>query len=72
MSDMTLSLACLPTDRSRAVLEGRIRIPGVSIRPMPGTPGEIFRNPQHQYTRTLLSAVLNLDGEFPYEDRHDQ
>lgn len=42
MSDMTLSLACLPTDRSRAVLEGRIHIPGVSIRPMPGTPGEIF------------------------------
>lgn len=32
-----------------------------------GTPGEIFRRPRHPYTRTLLSAVLNINGEFPYE-----
>jgi len=32
-----------------------------------GTPDEIFENPQHPYTRTLLSAVLNLEGEFPFE-----
>ena len=33
-----------------------------------GTPKEIFEDPQHPYTRTLLSAVLNLDGEFPFEE----
>lgn len=33
-----------------------------------GTPREIFQNPEHPYTRTLLSAVLNIDGEFPFEE----
>jgi peptide/nickel transport system ATP-binding protein len=32
-----------------------------------GTPDDIFHRPRHPYTRTLLSSVLNLSGEFPYE-----
>ncbi len=32
-----------------------------------GTPADIFTNPRHPYTRTLLSAVLDLDGKFPFE-----
>lgn len=32
-----------------------------------GRPRELFENPQHPYTRKLLSAVLNIDGDFPFE-----
>lgn len=32
-----------------------------------GQPRQIFESPQHPYTKNLLSAVLNIDGEFPFE-----
>ena len=43
MTDLALTLACVATDRSRPILDGRVSIPGVAITPMPGEPEQIFR-----------------------------
>jgi 4,5-dihydroxyphthalate decarboxylase len=43
MPTLELNLACVPTDRSRPILDGSIEIPGVRIKPLPGEPEEIFR-----------------------------
>jgi len=43
MADLALTLACVATDRSRPILDGRVSIPGVAITPMPGEPEQIFR-----------------------------
>lgn len=43
MTQLALSLACTASDRTRPLLDGRIRIPGVDIVPLPGEPEEIFR-----------------------------
>jgi 4,5-dihydroxyphthalate decarboxylase len=43
MADIRLTLACVPTDRSRPIIDGHIKIPGVSIAPLPAEPEEIFR-----------------------------
>lgn len=40
---LDLTLACVPTDRSRPILDGSIAIPGVRINALPGEPEEIFR-----------------------------
>jgi len=40
---LDLTLACVPTDRSRPILDGSIAIPGVRIKALPGEPEEIFR-----------------------------
>lgn len=43
MAPITLSLACTASDRTRPILDGRVRIPGVEIIGLPGEPEEIFR-----------------------------
>lgn len=43
MAQLTLSLACTASDRTRPILDGRIKIPGVDIIGLPGEPEEIFR-----------------------------
>src|SRR5262245_40369022 len=43
MTPLDLTLACVPTDRSRPILDGSIAIPGVRIKSLPGEPEEIFR-----------------------------
>src|SRR5262245_24219672 len=40
---LDLTLACVPTDRSRPILDGSIAIPGVRIKALPGEPEDIFR-----------------------------
>jgi 4,5-dihydroxyphthalate decarboxylase len=43
MADLNLTLACVPTDRSRPIINGDIAIPGVAVSVLPGEPEEIFR-----------------------------
>ena len=43
MTDITLSLACTVSDRTRPILDGHVRVPGCSLVPLPGEPEEIFR-----------------------------
>lgn len=43
MSSIALTLACVPTDRTRPIMEGAIAIPGVRLRPIPGEPEDLFR-----------------------------
>ncbi|BCJ89955.1 4,5-dihydroxyphthalate decarboxylase [Terrihabitans soli] len=40
---LALTLACTHTDRSSPLLDGRIKVPGVEIVPLPGQTQEIFR-----------------------------
>ena len=43
MTDLPLTLACVPTDRSRSIIDGSIRIPGVTLTVLPDEPEDIFR-----------------------------
>ncbi len=43
MTDIKMSLACVATDRTRPVLDGRSPIKGVQIAATTGEPEEIFR-----------------------------
>jgi 4,5-dihydroxyphthalate decarboxylase len=43
MAKLDLTLACVPTDRTRPILDGTIEVPGVRIRHIPGEPEDIFR-----------------------------
>ena len=40
---LDLTLACVPTDRTRPILDGTIAIPGVRLRFIPGEPEDLFR-----------------------------
>jgi 4,5-dihydroxyphthalate decarboxylase len=39
---LKISLACVPTDRTRPILDGHIDVPGCAIVPFAGEPDEIF------------------------------
>ncbi len=43
MNGVPLSLACVATDRTRPVLDGRVAVPGVRFTALPGEPEDIFR-----------------------------
>lgn len=43
MPDLQLTMACVATDRSRPILDGRVRIPGIALEFLPGEPETIFR-----------------------------
>jgi 4,5-dihydroxyphthalate decarboxylase len=43
MPALDVTMACVPTDRSRPILDGSIAIPGMRITALPGEPEEIFR-----------------------------
>lgn len=43
MADLCLTLACVPTDRSRPIIDGQVKIPGVSLTVLPDEPEDIFR-----------------------------
>jgi 4,5-dihydroxyphthalate decarboxylase len=42
MSKLRISLACVPTDRTRPILDGRIQVAGCEIEAIAGEPEEIF------------------------------
>jgi 4,5-dihydroxyphthalate decarboxylase len=43
MARIELTLACVPTDRTRPILDGTIEIPGVRLKSIPGEPEDLFR-----------------------------
>src|SRR3954453_3582563 len=43
MTKLRLSLACTLSDRTRPLLDGRVRVPGVDFTFLPGEPEDIFR-----------------------------
>jgi 4,5-dihydroxyphthalate decarboxylase len=43
VADIKLTLACMETDRSRPILDGRVPVPGFEIVPAYAEPHEIFR-----------------------------
>ena len=43
MTELTLTLACTSSDRTRPILDGHVRVPGVQFVPLPGEPEDIFR-----------------------------
>ena len=60
-----LSLACTRSDRTQAVLDGRIKIEGYEIAPNPGEPEEMFRTAmreaQHGITElSMASHILSV------------
>lgn len=43
MATLRLTLACTLSDRTRPILDGRVRVPGVEFIALPGEPEDIFR-----------------------------
>ncbi len=43
MADITLSLACTLSDRTRPILDGHVPVPGCRLIPLSGEPEDIFR-----------------------------
>ncbi|MCO6417294.1 ABC transporter substrate-binding protein [Siccirubricoccus sp. KC 17139] len=69
---IALSLACVATDRTRPILDGRVSIPGVNLTPLPGEPEDIFRRAlrDRAFEVTELSMgshiVTTARGDSPY------
>ncbi|UCH75084.1 MAG: ABC transporter substrate-binding protein [Rhodospirillales bacterium] len=62
MTDRTLTLACVATDRSRPILDGRVTVPGVTFAAEPGEPEAIFRTAlrEHAFDVTELSMSSHI------------
>ena len=62
MADLSLTLACVPTDRSRPIVDEHIKIPGVKVTPLPGEPEEIFRRAlrEEAFDITEMSASSHI------------
>jgi 4,5-dihydroxyphthalate decarboxylase len=43
VATLNLALACTLSDRTRPILDGRVRVPGVTFTALPGEPEDIFR-----------------------------
>lgn len=72
MGDIKLSLACSASDRTRPVLDGRVKIAGVDAVFLPGEPEDIFRRAlrDRAFDITELSfsshIVTTARGDAPY------
>src|SRR3954470_3830769 len=72
MSKLALTLACTESDRTRALLDGRVTVPGVSLTVLPGEPEDIFRRAlrDRAFDVTELSMgshiVTTARGDAPY------
>jgi 4,5-dihydroxyphthalate decarboxylase len=72
MSKLTLTLACTESDRTRALLDGRVTVPGVDFTVLPGEPEDIFRRAlrDRAFEVTELSMashiVTTARGDSPY------
>jgi hypothetical protein len=67
MNEMELTLACVPTDRSRPILDGTIRIPGVRVKPVPGEPVDV--EPRGWPDRKASRSPGTLPSLDPQPDR---
>lgn len=59
MPDLTLTLACVATDRSRPILDGRVAVPGVAFEATPGEPEAIFRNALREHTWDVTELSMS-------------
>ncbi|MFH5926967.1 ABC transporter substrate-binding protein [Roseomonas xinghualingensis] len=72
MDMLTLSLGCYETDRSRPILDGRVRLPGIQLEREPGEPRDLFRRAlqERAFAITELSMsshiVTMARGDAPY------
>jgi 4,5-dihydroxyphthalate decarboxylase len=72
MADVSLTLACTVSDRSRPILDGRVTVPGCRLAILPGESDEIFRRAlrERAYDITELSMashiVTTARGDSPY------
>lgn len=72
MNEAALSLACVATDRTRPILDGRVTVPGVRFTALPGEPEDIFRRAlrDRAFDVTELSMgshiVTTARGDAPY------
>jgi 4,5-dihydroxyphthalate decarboxylase len=69
MSGLVLSLACVPTDRTRPILDGRITVPGVRFTAIPGEPEDIFRRALRD--RTFDVTELSMGSHIVTTARRD-
>jgi len=64
MTQLTVSLACQNSDRTRPLLDGRVRIEGVTFHWVPVDPEEIFhrafRNQEFDVCEISLATHLTL------------
>lgn len=69
MSKLELTLACVPTDRSRPIMDGTIEIPGVRIKPIPGEPEDLFRralrDEEFDITEMSMSSHITVTARGP-------
>ncbi|WP_426959754.1 ABC transporter substrate-binding protein [Muricoccus radiodurans] len=66
---MELTLACTVSDRTRPILDGRVTIPGVTLRPEPGEPEAIFRRALQK--RDLHVTELSMGSHITTTARGD-
>jgi 4,5-dihydroxyphthalate decarboxylase len=72
MNEVALSLACVATDRTWPILDGRVVVPGVRFTAIPGEPEDIFRRAlrDRAFEVTELSMgshiVTTARGDSPY------
>jgi len=72
VADIALTLGCYETDRSRPILDGRVRVPGVRFEREPGEPRDLFRRAlrERAFAVTELSMsshiVTTARGDAPY------
>lgn len=72
MADITLTLACHQSDRTRPILSGQIKVPGCNLVMLPGEPEDIFRRALRDkcFDITELSMgshiVTTARGDAPY------
>ncbi len=69
MSDITLSLACTLSDRTRPILDGRVSVPGVRFTAMPGEPEDIFRRALRE--RAFAVSELSMGSHIVTTARGD-
>ncbi|MGE0204924.1 MAG: ABC transporter substrate-binding protein [Hyphomicrobiaceae bacterium] len=59
MSDISLNIACVLTDRTRPLFDGRVSIEGVHLNPVPGEPEDIFRRAVREATYELTEMSMS-------------
>lgn len=67
MTRLTLSLACTQTDRAAPLLDGRVKIAGADILPLPGMTQDIFRRVLND--RAFDIAEMSMSSHLIQVDR---